>query len=106
MNYRLMFRSDFEDGVSKILLIQKMGNFNPACAATVSINRVLKDGSPLSKAVLSAELEIEFEKGQVARIGNFELEDALDFERDFTINLRFLSAAPNGFDILNAEIIE
>lgn len=106
MIYRLMFRSDFEDGASEFVLTQKMNNFNPAFAVMVLLNGVLKGTSSLSEAALSDELEIEFENRQIVRIGNTELENVLDFERDFTINLSFLSAGPSGFDILNADIIE
>jgi hypothetical protein len=106
MNYRLMFRSDFEDDTSEIVLTQKMKNFNPAFPAAISIRGGLKDATPLSEAVLSDELEIKFENRQIARIGNTALENVLDFDRNFTIDLKFLTAGPISFDILNAEIIE
>jgi hypothetical protein len=106
MKYRLMFRCNSETDTVELVLTQKLINFNARLPAVISIKAVLKQGTPLSKAILSDELEIEFKNKQIAKIDGLLLEEILEFERDFTVELKFLSETPVHYDVLESKIIE
>ena len=63
-----MFRCNSETDAVELVLTQKLKNFNSSLPAVISIKAVLKVGSTLSKAILSDELELEFQDKQIVRI--------------------------------------
>jgi hypothetical protein len=106
MKYRLMFRCNSETDAVELVLTQNMKNFNSRFPAVISIEAVLKEGTSLSKAILSDELDFEFQDKQIARIDGLLLKEVIEFERNFTIEFKFLFANRTSFDILESEIIE
>ena len=106
MKYRLMFRCNSETDTVELVLTQKLVNFNARLPAVISIKAVLKQDTSLSKAILSDELEIEFKDKQIAKIDGLLLEEIFEFERYFTVELKFLSDTPVNYDVLESKIIE
>jgi hypothetical protein len=72
----------------------------------ISIKASLLPGTDLSRAVLSDEIEIEFENKQISKIGAFPLEKSIDFENDITIDFSFPKDASISTDVLDAQFIE
>ena len=101
-----MFRCKSETDAVELVLTQKFTNFNARFPAVISIEAVLKRDTSLSKAILSDELEIVFENSQIAKIDGLLLEEVLELESDFTVELKFLSEPPVHLDVLESEIIE
>jgi hypothetical protein len=106
MKYRLMFKSNVKAEETEMVLTQVMNNFNASFPAVISIKAFLLQGTDLWAAMLSDEIEIEFEHKQISKIGALTLEETIDFEKDFTIDFNFLETAPVSSDVLDAQYIE
>ena len=106
MKYRLMFKSDIKTEETELILTQVMKNFKARYPAVISIKAFLKPSTRFSSAILSEEIEIEFENKQISKIGAFLLEKLIDFEKDITIDFSFLKDASISTDVLDAQFIE
>jgi hypothetical protein len=106
MKYRLIFKSDIKAEETEMVLTQVMNDFNACYPAVISIKAFLLQDTDLGAALLSKELEIEFENKQISKIAGRPLDETIDFEKDFTIDFNFLKNAPISTDILDAQFIE
>jgi hypothetical protein len=71
MKYRLMFKSNINAEETELVLTQVMNNFNSHYPAVISIKAFLLADTDLSKALLSDEIEFEFENKKSQKSPHF-----------------------------------